>query len=225
VDPIVRVGLSGVEAAAPESKLRAVRARLSRRHAVRLPAILDEKLLAVLRNKIDGAAFRDLKNEGERRGTLVDPSLNALLTVLFSDQRFFRVIESLSGCARIERLTGNVYRMEPGPRHFLDWHGDLRESTRVMTMTVNLGREPVRGGKFQIKRLGQKRLLAEFPYDRGGDAILFRLAPRLRHRSTRVTGTAAKTIFSCWFHAAASHAPGRPTSARWVAKGRPEKSR
>lgn len=121
--------------------------------------------------------------------------------LLFSDARFFRVVEELSGCPPIARLTGGVYRMEPDPRHFVDWHGDLGESSRVLTMTVNLGDAAVRGGEFEIKRLGAETPLACIPYENGGDAILFRLAPDLRHRSAPVGGTVAKTIFSCWFHA------------------------
>lgn len=162
--------------------------------------MLDEGLLELLRAKIDAAEFVDLEKKGERRGTPADKSLNALLIVLLSDKRLFKLVEELSGCPPIARLTGGVYRMEPGARHFVSWHGDLGETSRVMTLTVNLGREPVRGGLFQIRKADETRLLAELPYERGGDGILFRLHPGLRHRSTRVVGTVPKTIFSCWFH-------------------------
>lgn len=195
--------MSGLASVPPAAKLTALRAALKRDQAVRLPGLLDAKLFDIVFDKLARAKFRDVMTKNkDRRGTPVDTSLNAFMIVLFSDPRFFRVVESLSGCPRIERLTGGIYRMEPGAGHYLRWHGDLGKTSRVMTMTVNLGREPVVGGCLEIKRTRAKTAFARFPYERGGDAILMRLAPGLRHRSAPVTGTAPKTIFSCWFHAA-----------------------
>lgn len=200
MDPLLRVGRGGLAGTAPAARLAAARAELARRCAIRLPSLLDPELLEIARAKIDRARFRESVRAKERRQIPSDPSLNALMVLLFNDRAFFRAVERLSGCPPIARLTGGVFRMLPGERHFVDWHSDLGGTSRVMTMTLNLGREPVAGGEFEIRRTGEKSVLARFPYDRGGDAILFRLDRSLRHRSLPVEGTVPKTIFACWFH-------------------------
>lgn len=198
--PLIQVGLRGVRVATDEAAVEACREALSKRRAARLRCVLEPGLLALVQAKLDASAFAVHEVNAERR-LAADPKLTEFLLFLFEPPALRRLVERLTGCPPVRRLTGGVFRMVPGAGHYVRWHGDIGTTTRVAALTVNLGRRPVQGGLFELRKLGGKRVLARFPYDRGGDGILFKLDTRLRHRSTPLSGSVEKTLFTCWFHA------------------------
>lgn len=71
-------------------------------------------------------------------------------------------------------------------------------------MSINLGL-PFEGGVLQIARTDADELLAEVANTGPGDAVLFRIAPWLRHRVGSVTGDFSRTAYAGWFRSAPSY--------------------
>ncbi|MEO6060810.1 MAG: 2OG-Fe(II) oxygenase, partial [Thermoflexales bacterium] len=95
---------------------------------------------------------------------------------------------------------GRVYRMAPGEGHFDSWHGDVGQG-RQIALSINLGSADYEGGLLQLARSDSDSsdLLAEIANTGAGDALVFRIAPWLRHRVTDIAGTVAKTAYAGWF--------------------------
>ncbi len=196
---MTRAGPAGEASAAALARLRA---RFARKGAVRLAALLDAPLLAVVEHKLRGAAFEDFQNGGfDARSSPADPATHAFLALLFEDRAVLSFVEAATGCPPLARVTAGLFRMAAG--HRLDWHNDC-DKGRVVGLTINLSDGPVAGGAFEIRRRGGTAPLARLAPGRPGDAVLFNLDPALEHRSAPVRGARPKTIFSCWFHARGS---------------------
>lgn len=121
-----------------------------------------------------------------------------LLEFLANDPKLFRIIPQLTGCKRIGCFTGRVYRMSYGQGHYDDWHSDLFEN-RLITMSINLSRQPYRGGRLKIRNKHTQREIASVANTRAGDAILFKISADLEHRVTDIEGSLHKTAFAGWF--------------------------
>ena len=90
--------------------------------------------------------------------------------------------------------------MVPGAGHYDSWHTDASQA-RMVAMSVNLGTDPYRGGRLQIRDADTRRILHEVANVGDGDAVLFRISRQLAHRVTPVEGTVAKTALAGWFRA------------------------
>jgi len=174
---------------------------------VRLPAFLEPALLARALARVDETRFREdpapkhygVRHPNDRRLTATDGSLDALLLLLLDDRRLFDFVAEVADCGPVASVSGAVFRMEPG-RHFLDWHADYQRGGVGAALVINLSRRPFRGGRFQIKAAGARRLLGSLAYRRAGEALLIAVGRDLRHRSTPVLGRRAKTVFAGFFH-------------------------
>ena len=94
----------------------------------------------------------------------------------------------------------------PVAEHYDNWHDDLAVRERLVTMSVNLGPDYYGGGVLQLRHTGADNILAEVHNTGLGDALLFRLAPGLEHRVTRIE-SGVKTALAGWF------ASGTPLAA------------
>jgi hypothetical protein len=65
-------------------------------------------------------------------------------------------------------------------------------------MSVNLGGD-YQGGVLQIRERDSQCICHQVTNTGPGDAIVFRLDPRLQHRITDVEGSTAKTAYAGWF--------------------------
>ncbi len=128
-----------------------------------------------------------------------DPSTVGLLHFLASDPEFLRFVTRVAGCPPITHFNGRVYRLVADPDVHDSWHDDLRDDTRHVALSINLGAEPYTGGLFRLRRRANEEVIAEMPNVRAGDALLFRLSPKLQHMVTPMTGGTTKTAFAGWF--------------------------
>lgn len=126
---------------------------------------------------------------------------NALFNRLhffLNDETLFGFIRSVTGCAKIRAFQGRLYQFNPGSKHYDSWHDDLG-AHRLVGLSIHLGAGKYEGGFLEIKNFKKNRILARLKHRHPGDAILFRIAPDLKHRVTPVTGKQARVVFAGWF--------------------------
>lgn len=201
--PMIRLTKQGTVFSGSTDKLRALQLEFTRRHYLRLPALLDADLLDFVQRQIDSGEFQERIHKGIASNKELCMTGNAAfgaLLFLMNDERLFQLIQDLTGCDRIHCFEGRVYRLNPGPEHHDSWHNDMGEN-RLVGFSINLSREAYSGGVLQIRERDSGEIVREVPNTGCGDAIIFRLAPGLQHRLTEIEGQTSKTAFAGWFRA------------------------
>ncbi len=183
-----------------DRELEAAREVFLRDHCVKVPRFLASDLFAELLAEMRPEDFyeRTHKGFGSEASLRYDSPVVALLWLLANDDRLFRFVEALAGCAAIGSFLGRVYRFTDSPSHHDDWHDDLGDN-RLVALSVNLSSEPFDGGLLQIRDRASGEILHEESNTGPGDALIFQIAPELQHRVGRVTGDRPKTAFAGWF--------------------------
>jgi hypothetical protein len=169
------------------------------RRCVRVPSLIEPRLLSRIQGQIAGAAFADRAHGSI--STELCMTRNAclgLLNFLANDPALFRFVEEVTSCPRLTSFVGRVYRLLAASGHYDSWHADLHRGHEV-GMSVNLGAEPFEGGVFEIRRAGSSAVLFDIANVGPGDAILFAISDDLEHRVTPMRGEVAKTAFAGWF--------------------------
>jgi 2OG-Fe(II) oxygenase superfamily len=198
--PVLQLTRDGAEWRAGEDAVSDLRRDFTRRHCVRLPALIEPVLLARLQAEIARTAFHEREHPGIARELCMEQpgTCAGMLHFAVNDDRMFRLVEDVSGCRPIRRFSGRVYRRHAGGAHYDSWHNDVL-GQRQIGMSVNLSTEVYEGGVFEIRDTGSLTTLGSIANIGFGDAILFRIAPALEHRVSEVRGTAAKTALAGWF--------------------------
>ena len=88
--------------------------------------------------------------------------------------------------------------MSPGRGHRSRWHSDAAGG-RCVGLRLDLSGAPFRGGVLQLKDPRSGRLLASAPSMAPGEAVLYGLSPRLRHRASPMRGKRPQTALDGWF--------------------------
>lgn len=179
-------------------ELRELRGRFDRDNYVHLPGFLDPGVCEEIVAGIRGADFYEREDEQIASEGCMKPNITlAKLLLIANDERLFEAIRQITGCERIGCFDGRVYRMQASAGHYDSWHSDLVHH-RMVAMSVNLSSEPYSGGVLEIRDRNSDEVV-EASTPRRGDALIFRLAQHLRHRVTRVEGSAPRTAFAGWF--------------------------
>lgn len=205
---MISLARAGVRCAGSAHELARFRAAFDERHHVVLRGFLEPELLKTLSARVERGPFIDREHIDPGRGRRVcverqlanDETLGVFL-FLMNEPGLFRLIEAITGCPPIGSYLGRVYRKEPGPGHFDDWHTDLQDG-RLVTASLNLSREAYRGGLLQMRRRGTETPFLEVANTGFGDALLFQIGPDLQHRVSGVEGVHPKTALAGWFRAA-----------------------
>ena len=203
VKTMIQLSASGVVKWPAPRRLAGLRRAFARDHFVRLPALLEPGLLARVMTALDATRFAPKERSGviSMEGSR-NHEADFLLTFCLQHPRFFELIEAVTGSPSIRSFAGRLIRMRPGSSHFLDWHSDASfDPQRLASISVNLGREPYRGGLLQFRAAGSTRVLSEISNTGCGDAVLFPAYGEVLHRNTPVLGSRPKTAFSGWFYA------------------------
>lgn len=175
-------------------------------HCVFLPSFIQQNALKHLIDKLEQTEFHIKEEKDEHTGEFgkvlfmpQDSPVPFMFHMLMNDRALFSNLEEITGCATISNFTGRIHRSEGGEQHQIEWHGD-NSDTRLLAMTLNLGRTRYTGAKFQIRRKGTDNILREFGQTEPGDAFIFEIHPDLQHRLSLVeTGT--RTVGVGWFRA------------------------
>ena len=127
----------------------------------------------------------------------------ASLLLAANDSRLFSFVSEVTGCGAIGCFDGRVYRLDPAQGHGDSWHSDVGDN-RLVAMSVNLTPERYEGGVLQIRDEPSGEVTAEVGETALGDAMIFRIAERLRHRVSQVKGDVPRIAFAGWFKSAPS---------------------
>jgi len=169
------------------------------KQCVRIPQLLSIDLGRIVSTHVDRGGWIHLEHRNIGQELFLDNlvALNALHFAV-NTPRFHEFVEIITGCEPIVRFEGRVYRMTPGAGHHDSWHND-NFGGRLVGMSIHLGKYPHNGGIFQLRDAESKKKLCDLPNTILGDAIMFRISPRLEHRVTDVEGGEPKTAFAGWF--------------------------
>jgi SAM-dependent methyltransferase len=177
-------------------ELRSLRAAFELHHCVRLPGFLSGPLLGRIQRYVDEAEFSARGHEGIRtelcmeRGNAVE-----LLLLLTNDPRLFELVRTITGCKRIGRFDGGIYRMMPGHEHEEPWHGEIFGHGMV-EMSIDLSARLYSGGALEIRDRYSQEILHSEVDTAPGDALLSRLAPSVQRRITAVEGDSPRTVYT-----------------------------
>ena len=199
---MIQITKSGLVSSTTDAELDDLRARFDRQHCLRLRRFLNPELLEIMQRQIARATFH------ERIHERLDPppvdlrmehnaALSGLL-LLLNDDELFALVRRITGCAGIGCFTGSVYRMSAALQHFDTWHDDLVEH-RLVSLSVNLSTCVYGGGVLYLKDTTTGEVVHEVANTGFGDAIIFRLAPNLKHRLSAVEGPVDKVALAGWF--------------------------
>lgn len=120
------------------------------------------------------------------------------LHFFLNDKTLFECIQSMTGCSKIRAFQGRLYQFIPGMEHYDSWHDDLG-ARRLVGLSLYLGQTLYRGGFLEMRQESDKKIIARKKHQAPGDAILFKIAPGLKHRVTPVTGNCPRVVFAGWF--------------------------
>ena len=196
---MIQIKRTGVEVSATERNLDGLNEEFGRQHCVLLKNFFEPELLADVRRRVDVSTFVPRTDEGiATELCLSDPVTSGLLNLLVNRRELFQVVQRVTGCGRIGSFQGRVYRFHAKLGHHDSWHDDMIDS-RLIALSVNLGRSVYSGGLLQIRESESGRIVHEVANTGFGDALIFRISRGLRHRITNVEGEVPKEAFAGWF--------------------------
>jgi hypothetical protein len=163
------------------------------------PAFLDELLPAIEQSGFRPRAHGHIGTEDSME--VGGPVASLLLAA--NDPRLFEFVMDVTACGAIGCFDGRVYRLDPAQGHGDSWHSDVGDN-RLVAMSVNLTTERYEGGELQIRDASSGEVTAEVGRTAAGDAVIFRIAERLRHRVSAVRGDVPRIAFAGWFKSAPS---------------------
>lgn len=201
---MIQITKSGLVSGSTDAALDDLRARFDRQHCLRLRQFLHPELLGMIQRQVERAVFHERVHEGLHPPPVdlrmeENPALSALL-LLLNDPRLFTLVRHITGCTEIGCFLGTIYRMKSTLRHFDTWHDDLVEH-RLVSISINLSTGVYGGGVLQLKDTSTGEVIHEVANTGAGDAIIFRLAPNLKHRISEVQGPVDKVALAGWFKA------------------------
>ena len=197
---VVRLTRSGPVVNGSGEELARLRAQYEERHHLSLPGFLDPVLLDTLRRKLAATEFVRIDRDVGSELRPLDMTPYFALELLLNSRAVLELIRRLTNCPPVACFTGRIYRRAPGQSHVSNWHTDLNEDGRMVTLSLNLSDEVYRGGTTLVREAATRRVVCELPNTGFGDAILFPIDPRFEHRVLDVEGDVPKTALAGWFN-------------------------
>ena len=196
---VVRLTRSGPLISGADGELARLRAHFEERHHLALPGFLDPLLLDTLRGRLAATEFARIDRAVGSELRPLDNTPYTALELLLNSHALLELLPRLTGCPRPACFTGRIYRRAPGGGHVSNWHTDINEDGRMVTLSVNLSDAVYRGGTTLVREADTRRVVCELPNTGFGDAILFPIDPRFEHRVLDVEGDTPKTALAGWF--------------------------
>jgi len=193
-------------------ELGPLRDEFASRQMVPVPGFLSDEFVGFLQQQIRHAEFVYRVHEGIGRDESMAPNpALSLIHFALNAPELIAAVEEISGHRPLGAFLGHVFRLTPGTGDYDSWHSDV-DGKRQVGITVNVGAEPYEGGIFQLSDVVSRRLLGEIANVIPGNAVLFHIDERLRHRATPVTAHVPRITLAGWFHSG-------PTFWRMLADG------
>jgi Rps23 Pro-64 3,4-dihydroxylase Tpa1-like proline 4-hydroxylase len=170
-----------------------------RQSCVKIPRFLSPELLREVQNQLTEKDFYDrMDSHIAFESCMKKNPLFCFMHFLLNDETIFRWIESLTGCEKIQCFQGRLYRMVPGKDHYDTWHNDM-DDQRLVGISINLSREPFRGGYLEIREEATQKIKSRTANTVPGNAVVFQISDTLKHRVTPVQGKHPRIAFVGWF--------------------------
>src|ERR1700678_3021390 len=195
VKMLARLTKLGLLVDATPSQLRMPHEQFEQHDYLHLPGFIEPGLVRLVRRHMGGFVEREHAVGSELR--LPAGSVHAVFDVLMNDPILFRLVRRITECGPVRFFYGRLYQLTAGRGQEFSWHNDLQDNRKV-ALSINLSEAPYKGGTLQIRRRSSSAV-ESVPNLGAGDAIIFRVARRLEHRVTPVTGKSSKIAFSGWF--------------------------
>jgi hypothetical protein len=188
-------GGSRVARGSPQG-LRSLREAFEQQHCVRLPGFLDASVLDRVQRYVAEGEFEVREYEAIRTELCMDGGKAAgLLLLLINDPHLFDLVHEITGCRRIGRFDGSIYRVMPGREGEDSWHGEIF-GHGILEMSIDLSTRPYTGGALETRDRQSGEVLHREVETEPGDALLVRLAPSVQHRVTAVEGDSPRTVYA-----------------------------
>jgi hypothetical protein len=159
-------------------------------------------LFETVKRSIEGGEFADRTHQGIGTEACLLPGIaTSLLQLVFNDPRLLDCIAEITDSGPLGCFDGRVYRMSAAAGHYDSWHSDVGEDRRV-ALSLNVNERPHEGGVLEIRRAASAAAEWTVGNVDPGSAVLFRIAPDLRHRVSAVLGTTPRTAYAGWFRTA-----------------------
>jgi Methyltransferase domain len=228
-EPVIRI-TSGASShgssvvSAGSTQLDSARIAFERQHCVRLPRFLDDAILDRIQRYVDEGEFSARSYDGIRTDLRMDRGKAVELMLLFvNDPHLFELVRTITGCRRIGRFDGSVYRVMPGPEHEESWHGEIFGHGMV-EMGIDLSTRPYSGGVLEVRDRDSQEVVHREADTEPGDAVLLRVAPFVQHRYTAVEGDSPRTVYAgrfMWFKRGSGSKLARPGSRGFTTDAEP----
>jgi hypothetical protein len=196
---LIQLTRMGAVFSGSKADLRDLREQFKRDHYIILPKLIEPELFRTIMRRVDSAKFQRREFDGVVSQSVMDePATYHILFFLANMPSLHRLIERITGCRRIASFRGRVYQLMPVSKDHIEWHSDMSEH-RMLAFSLNLTRKVYSGGSLQIRYKNSEKLLHEIQNTGLGDALLMRVAKKLRHRVLPVEGDVPRTAMAGWF--------------------------
>jgi hypothetical protein len=198
---LIQLTRMGAVFSGSKADLRDLREQFKRDHYVVLPKLIEPELFQTIMQRVDSAKFQRHEFDGVVSQSVIDdPAIFHILLFLANMPSLHRLIERITGCQQITNFAGRVYQLMPVSDDHIEWHSDMSDH-RMIAFSLNLTRKVYRGGSLQIRYKNSEKLLHEVHNTGLGDALLMRVAKKLRHRVLPVEGDVPRMAMAGWFRA------------------------
>ena len=195
---MIHVTKCGITYSSSTGELEFARLTFAQNHWVRLPKFFDPDFCEIVQKDLRACDFQQREKSFFAEAAPGNSAAPFAILMLLNNSALFKIIEEITGCARLGCFLGRIYRHLPGTSHHLDWHSDWN-GRRQLALTVNLSDEPYEGGTLMLRERNTGKNLAELTNTGLGDAILFRIGKDLEHMVSDVSGATARTTLAGWF--------------------------
>lgn len=197
---MIQMTRRGLAVTGKDADLKSLRKNFDRQHCLLLKDFLHPEVVSLILPFLQRAEYLPAQYKHVGSELRMEPNLALdTLSFLANDAKLFGLVQMITGCGSIGCFQGRVYRLIPNPQHNFDWHDDLHEPSRLITMSVNLSEGMFRGGVLQIREVSSEEIISEVANTGFGDAVLFRISESLLHRVTGIEGDMPRTSFTGWF--------------------------
>ena len=192
----VQIGPHGLTV---DGSIDAMRDLFRQQHFLKLPDLLEPRLLAMVEQLVSAGDFVDRAHDGIGTELCLVPGIaTGVLQLLFNDQALRRLVATVAEVPDTGCFDGRVYRMSPRDGHYDSWHSDAGED-RLVAVSVNLSPAGYEGGELEIRRASAAAAEWTVANHSFGSAVMFRISPAMRHRVVAVTGDRARTAYAGWY--------------------------
>jgi hypothetical protein len=199
----VRIGMH--ETMIAPGSVAEARAAFLRAPAILLHRVVDTDLRRFIIDKCTADRFESQTRptiDGHRWAEQQPRSLTRALIAAIGRSAMLRWIEQVSGCERLDGVTGQLAETRPGAMDYLPWHMDVFDDARRVAITVDLSDRPFEGGGFEMRERATGRLILRHHYEGDGSALIYAMTDDTEHRVLPITAGGPRRVFAGWFRAA-----------------------